>query len=166
MAVFVTCWRCGVDYDPTPFIAGAPCEDCQLDVPGDWVAGGTSGYLAEEIAEIDREIARLKEVRKELEENRIKFVDSEITRMNKVGQLDSEIAKILGYKPATIAMRRRKLDLKAPYRPEKHLWKDTEAQKAHAIRMVEKRVGSTRGKKVELPQKNGWISNGLHRVKE
>lgn len=32
----IICWRCGVEFDPAPFIEHAPCPDCQLDVPGQW----------------------------------------------------------------------------------------------------------------------------------
>lgn len=33
-----TCWRCGVDFDPSPYIEGAPCPDCQLDdAPLEWL---------------------------------------------------------------------------------------------------------------------------------
>jgi hypothetical protein len=28
----ITCWRCGVDFDGTEYLPGAPCEDCQYDV--------------------------------------------------------------------------------------------------------------------------------------
>lgn len=56
------CWRCGVTFDATEFIEGAPCADCQLDEPEyEWVKfGSNKGQPAQQYRErLERHIMRL-----------------------------------------------------------------------------------------------------------
>lgn len=43
MAELTRCYRCGVDFDATEYVLGAPCADCQEDVPGNWRKGWPKG---------------------------------------------------------------------------------------------------------------------------
>jgi DNA invertase Pin-like site-specific DNA recombinase len=53
----VVCWRCGVDFDPTDYILGAPCSDCQLDYPDNYLK--LSVVVAQEAARRDKLIREL-----------------------------------------------------------------------------------------------------------
>lgn len=122
-----TCYRCGVDFDPTPYIGDAPCPDCQLDVPGDWlIIKQKGGRLTAE--ERERRTKRIKELHQE-------------------GLLDPEIAERMGLARNTVSTWRKKLGLPAQRRPEKHMWKDQDAHIEHASTMVSKRKTVGRGQK-------------------
>lgn len=122
-----TCWRCGVDFDPTPYIGDAPCADCQLEVPGDWlIIKHSGGRITAE--EYEHRAKRIKELHQE-------------------GLLDPEIAERMGLARSTISTWRKKLGLSAHSRPEKHMWKNPQAHIEHASKMVEKRKTVGRGQK-------------------
>lgn len=72
-----TCWRCGVDFEASGFTPDAPCSDCQLDVPGDWVLqwGQRGGGLSESPWQSRAEAVR---------------------ELHAQGKSDKEIAKALG----------------------------------------------------------------------
>lgn len=126
----ITCWRCGIEFDPSKYRDGAPCLDCQETIGGEWSAGGSlrSGRISAE-----EKAARMKLVKDQYY----------------LGKLDKEIADIVGMSKSTVSHYRREQGLKPHYRPEKHMWKDIDAHMAHASRMVEKRkTKSTRKKKV------------------
>lgn len=58
------CWRCGVAFDASQFIEGAPCADCQLDEPeNEWVKFGPwkqKGQKSQQYSErLERHIMRL-----------------------------------------------------------------------------------------------------------
>lgn len=50
MSELSTCWRCGVDFDASDYLPDAPCADCQLDYPGNWLKGGFRTKTNEEKA--------------------------------------------------------------------------------------------------------------------
>lgn len=120
-----TCWRCGVDFDSTPFIGDAPCIDCQEDVPGEWL--------------IIKQPKRLTKAQLAEREQRIRELHQE-------GLLDPEIAERLGIARSTVSTWRKRLGLAPQYRPDKHMWKDKEAHMEHASKMVEKRKTVGKGK--------------------
>lgn len=54
-----TCWRCGVDFDGTPYLPGVPCEDCQFDVVEPDIGWLKPGVLKERMQEEYREHRRM-----------------------------------------------------------------------------------------------------------
>lgn len=124
----VTCWRCGVDFihNSDQYKEGAPCPDCCEDVPEDYHKtkngpGRLSAAASEQRA-------------------------ADVKRLHQAGLLDPEIAAQLGLSRSTISTWRKKLGLKAHYRPEKHMWKDVEAHIQHAATMVQSRGTHVKGR--------------------
>jgi hypothetical protein len=123
------CWRCGVDYDASKYLLGAPCEDCQLDVPGNYVKYGKRGRLRA------AELAERNEMVKLLHRQRL---------------TDPEIAEALGYRSRqAIQAVRKRFGLAQVDRPDKHLWKSQAAHAAHARRIGRENTKHVRGKKYD-----------------
>jgi transposase len=100
----IQCWRCGVDFDPTPYLPGAPCADCQLDEPMyEWV-------------KFD-EVKRLEEERKA----------RHIKRLWARRYSDYEIGQVVGMARATVRDHRYRLGLEAHTFTGDEKWKDPEA---------------------------------------
>ena len=86
MSEIRTCYRCGVDFDASLFIPDAPCEDCNLDVPGRWLRGWSKGTTTEE-------------------------KEADIRELYAKHLSDPQIAKYLGISPQTVLRWRHKLEL-------------------------------------------------------
>lgn len=125
-----TCWRCGVEFDSTLYKQAAPCPDCQLDVPGQWLKKtGQRGRLSKAEGEL-----RL----------------AEIKRLNALDWLDTEIAEELDIDPSTVGQWRKRHGIPTVStiaRPERWQWKDAEAHLAHARQLVTHRKKVGRGRK-------------------
>jgi hypothetical protein len=100
----IECWRCGVFFDPAPFITGAPCPDCQLDEPPyEWLPFDEA---------------------KRLEEDR---QNRHIKRLWARRMSDSEIGDVVGLAKRTVRDRRLKLGLEAHVFTGDEKWRDPEA---------------------------------------
>lgn len=102
----IECHRCGVDFDPAPFVPGAPCIDCQYEWPTD-------------------EFTRFDQV-KEREEDR---KNRHIKRLWGRRYSDNEIADALGLDRSSVRNRRIKLGLEAHTFTGDEKWRDPEAVK-------------------------------------
>ena len=101
----VECWRCGVEFDPTPFLPGAPCRDCQ------------------DFEEPTNEWTRFDEVKEREADRLIRHV----TRLWKRRYSDNEIAEALGTTRAVVVRVRRDEGLEAHVFKGDEKWKDPEA---------------------------------------
>lgn len=124
----VNCWRCGVDFDATLYKSDAPCEDCQLDVPGQWLKNSGQRVKMDARSVIARE--------------------ERVRELNALKWWDTQIAEELDISPGTVYRIRKRLGLPVVYDSEKNLWKDREAQVAHAKQMVTHRKQAKRGYKI------------------
>ena len=100
----VQCWRCGVDFDPTPFIPGAPCRDCQ-----DFEEPTNEWTKFDEVAQ--REVDR---------KNR------HVERLWKRRYSDGEIADALGISREVVRGVRKRLGLEAHVFKGDEKWKNPE----------------------------------------
>lgn len=98
------CYRCGVEFDATPFRPGAPCIDCQEDIGGDWSNYWLKGGLP------DPEKMRLRE--------------EDIRRLHKRAMTDPQIAAELGIHRTTVVKWRKRLKLPANATGGAQHWKD------------------------------------------
>lgn len=87
------CYRCGIDFDGDIYLPGAPCPDCQEDVPGRWLKGWPRG--------------------KNVTPEEFNFRAELITNLYNKRLSDREIAEELGIAPLTARRWRTKLELPA-----------------------------------------------------
>jgi hypothetical protein len=125
MAELVKCYRCGVLFDPTDFILDAPCADCQLDFPDNFLR-------------IDVVRAR--------EEERINVL---VERFYALRMSDSEIGAAIGVGRTVVATRRTKLGLPAHTFMGDEKWRDPEKVRSD---LAERMQGNTYrvGKKANI----------------
>lgn len=127
------CGRCGVDFDASPYITGAPCADCQFyEPPNEWLK--LDYVKAVENSRRDRHIERLVKRR----------------------YSDSEIGEAIGMSGKGVASRRRALGITANVFTGDEKWRDPDAVKeAIGARMRGNSykqgwgVGQKHGKKLE-----------------
>lgn len=98
------CYRCGVDFDASPYRPGAPCIDCQEDIGGDWRNHWLRGGV------VTPEKMALRE--------------ADIRRLHKRNMTDPQIAEELGIYTKTVLKWRKRLELPANATGGAHHWKD------------------------------------------
>lgn len=98
------CWRCGIDFDVSTFIEGAPCPDCQFDdAPGTWL--------------------RFDDVRRAEAERADRFV----AILHKKRYSDSEIGEATGLHKSTVQKIRTRLKIPAHKFTGDEKWRDRDA---------------------------------------
>lgn len=102
----VTCWRCGVDFDGAPYLAGAPCPDCQEEFDGDFFSVWTQAGI---------DAAKERDVRK----------------LHAQGMSDREIGDVVGVPRNSIFKIRKRMGLPANAQGGAQHWKDYEGTIAY-----------------------------------
>lgn len=114
----IVCWRCGVDFDATPYQHGAPCPDCQEDFEGSFFSVWTQAGI---------DAAKERDVR----------------RLHSENYNDREIASLLGTNRNSIWKIRNRLGLEANAVGGAQHWKDYDGtidklrSPEHAQRIIE-----------------------------
>lgn len=135
----VTCWRCGVDFNGDTYVAGAPCPDCQLDVPGQWLKGWQVGHnVPPGTPEYDERV-RL------------------ITELHRQRKSDSEIAEALGISPTTVLRWRKRAGLPGHVFSFDEKWRDPEAAR-EAMRQGAEYTLSVRKPRSTKPVRHGLLA--------